>query len=269
MSVLPLPSLLPVCGGNIAYSSYGTGAETIVLLPGLGDSRDTFRHLAPLLIQAGFRVVTVDLRGQGDSSATFDSYTAADVGADLVALLDHLACPPAIVLGNSLSAAAAVWAAAERPAAIRALILEGPFVRDVPVGCFTAAALKLLLSGPWGPAAWASYYKSLYISTPPEDLPVHAAALRASASRPDRMAVVRAFIAASKGPCEARLPRVACPVIVIMGSADPDFPDPAAEAALVAKATRGDVVMVPGAGHYPHAEAPATVAEAILRVARA
>ena len=44
----------------------------------------------------------------------------------------------------------------------------------------------------------------------------------------------------------------------------PGMGDPAAEAAFVADRLGGRVVMVPGAGHYPHAEYPEIVNPAIL-----
>jgi pimeloyl-ACP methyl ester carboxylesterase len=49
-----------------------------------------------------------------------------------------------------------------------------------------------------------------------------------------------------------------------MGTRDPDFPDPAAEARLIADRLHGDVVMIEGAGHYPQTEYPAETAAAVL-----
>jgi pimeloyl-ACP methyl ester carboxylesterase len=49
-----------------------------------------------------------------------------------------------------------------------------------------------------------------------------------------------------------------------MGERDPDFPDPAAEARLIAGRLDGEVVMVPGAGHYPQAEYPEVVTPAVV-----
>ncbi|CAN5759832.1 hypothetical protein BH23CHL8_BH23CHL8_29140 [soil metagenome] len=50
-----------------------------------------------------------------------------------------------------------------------------------------------------------------------------------------------------------------------MGDCDPDFPDPAAEAALIAERLDASVLLVPGAGHYPQAEYPEVVTPAVLR----
>jgi pimeloyl-ACP methyl ester carboxylesterase len=49
-----------------------------------------------------------------------------------------------------------------------------------------------------------------------------------------------------------------------MGSRDPDFDDPAGEAAAMAGLIHGSVAVIEGAGHYPHAEMPELTAPAIL-----
>lgn len=72
------------------------------------------------------------------------------------------------------------------------------------------------------------------------------------------------MIDASKGPCESRIPEVRCRSLVIMGTRDPDFPDPLAEAQRVAERLSGEVFPVDGAGRYPHAELPDKVIPRLL-----
>src|SRR5262245_58813631 len=91
-------------GGRIAFDDTGGGGRLVVLLPGIGDARTTYRHLVPLLTGTGYRVVTMDLRGLGESSATFDDHSHAATGSDLVALLTHLDAAPAVLVGNSYAA---------------------------------------------------------------------------------------------------------------------------------------------------------------------
>ena len=55
-----------VAGGRIAYEVVGYG-PLVVLSPGMGDTRSSFRFLAPLIVNAGYRVASVDLRGHGES----------------------------------------------------------------------------------------------------------------------------------------------------------------------------------------------------------
>ena len=119
-------------GGRIAYDVAGSG-PLIVGVPGMGDLRSVYRFLVPALTDAGFRVASMDLRGHGDSDATFDAYDDVAAGTDLIALVEHLG-GPAVLVGNSMGAGAAAWAAAEAPHLVAGLVLVGPFVRNAPVG---------------------------------------------------------------------------------------------------------------------------------------
>ena len=61
-------------------------------------------------LKHGADIVVPDLRGHGES-ALFDSYGDEQTAADLVAIIEHLGSAPALVVGTSMSAAAAVIAA--------------------------------------------------------------------------------------------------------------------------------------------------------------
>jgi pimeloyl-ACP methyl ester carboxylesterase len=80
------------------------------------------------------------------------------------------------------------------------------------------------------------------------------------------MAAVRGVMN-DKEECHARLPELHCPVLVVMGTKDPDYPDPVAEARtaerMIGAHTRTDLLLLDGAGHYPHAEVPAETAAGI------
>jgi Alpha/beta hydrolase family len=69
--------------------------------------------LAPQLTSGGYRVITTDLRGLGESSTGWDDFTGAATGSDVVALLRELHAGPAHLVGESNAAGAGVWAAAE------------------------------------------------------------------------------------------------------------------------------------------------------------
>ena len=262
----PAPSLhwMKLHDGLIAYDDYGGSGPTIICVPGLGDLRQQYRFLAPRLKAAGLRVVTMDVRGHGGSSVDWPDYSAASVGADIVALIYLLGAKKVYIVGNSMAGAAAVWAAAEIPGAVAGIVLIDPFVRDMPTSSFLNAFLKVATLRPWGPSFWSMYYGSLYKSAPPSDLPAYREALVANLKEPGRIEAVKAMIFASKGPCEARIPKVRAPVLVMMGSLDPDFNDPAAEAKWVADHLHGKKLMVAGTGHYPHVEYPDIAGAAIV-----
>jgi pimeloyl-ACP methyl ester carboxylesterase len=256
--------MLKLRDGRIAYDDSGGDGAIVICVPGLGDLRQQYRFLAPKLESAGLRVVTMDLRGQGESSADWPDYSAASVGADMVALINHLGAKKAYVVGNSMAAAAAVWAAAELPGAVAGIVVIGPFVREMPPSALLNGFLRVAMLRPWGPSFWSMYYGSLYKSAPPADLPAYREALVANLKEPGRIEATKAMIFASKGPCEARIAEVRAPVLVVMGSRDPDFDDPAAEGDWVASHLHGKKLMVEGAGHYPHVEYPDIVAGAII-----
>ncbi len=60
-------------------------------------------------------MVTLDIRGHGDSDATFSTYDDVALAGDMLALVEELG-EPAYLVGNSMAAGAAVIAAAEAPA---------------------------------------------------------------------------------------------------------------------------------------------------------
>lgn len=253
--------------GRIAYDVTGDG-PLIVALPGMGDIRSVYRFLAPALVDAGYRVATMDLRGHGDSDATFDTYDDVAAGSDALALIEELGGGPAVVVGNSMGAGAAAWAAAERPDLVRALVLVGPFVRNAPVGRGAALAFRLALLRPWGPAAWNAWYAKLYPGRKPADLDAHRARIRVSLARPGRWTAFARTTHTSHAPVAARLDQVSAPTLVVMGERDPDFRDPVAEARWIADRLGGRTVIVPAAGHYPHAEYPEVVTPEIIAFLR-
>lgn len=255
-------------GGEIAYSEDGRG-PLVVCVPGLGDLRQEYRFLGPQLTRAGLRVVTLDLRGHGDSSVGWSDVSVEAVGGDILALVERLG-GPAIVVGTSMAAAAAVWAAAEEPAAIAGLVLIGPFVREG--GCRGRGAvypglIRLALAGPWKVRVWMRYWASLFPTRKPDDFRWYADRLRRNLSQPGRFDAARRMLGASRAGSEAKLDSVRAPALVVMGTKDRDFKDPAAEARLVAARLHGNVALIDDAGHYPHVEFPERTAPLVAEFA--
>ncbi|MFI7542699.1 alpha/beta fold hydrolase [Actinoplanes sp. NPDC049599] len=247
--------------GALAYDDAGSG-PLVVCLPGMGDNRTTYRHLVPLLVAAGHRVVTLDPRGQGESDAAWPDYSPAALGADLLELLRHLDAGPALLVTSSYTGATAVWAAAEEPAAFAGMVLIAPFARVMPK---PNVLLRLAVAAVsrFRPL-WLAYWSSLFKTRRPDDFAAARARLSRQLAEPGRMAALRAMMSADVAACEARFPEVTTPALVIMGTRDPDFPAPRDEARLIAQRLGGRAVMVDGAGHYPQTEYPAETATAIL-----
>lgn len=259
--------MLPRGEGRIAYDVHGAG-PLVVCLPGMGELRSSYRHNVPALAEAGFRVATMDLRGHGDSDATFSAYDDVAAGSDALALVEELG-GPALLVGNSMGAGAAVWAAAERPDLVAGVVLVGPFVRQVPINPLLAWAFRGAMMRPWAPTVWNAYLPSLSPGRKPADFAEHRAEIRASMRRPGHARAFSATTRTSHAPAEARLGEVAAPALVVMGTADPDFPDPVAEADwIVAHLGDAERLLVDGAGHYPQAEEPEIVNPALVAFAQ-
>jgi pimeloyl-ACP methyl ester carboxylesterase len=248
--------------GSIAYDVQGAG-PLVVLVPGMGELRSTYRFLAPALVAAGHTVVTTDLRGHGESDATFSGYGDVDTAGDVEALVRELG-EPAVIVGNSMSAGSAVIVAAEHPELVRGLVLVGPFVRNPAASAFVTAMFRVMMARPWVATMWGAYLPTLYSGAKPADFAAEKARALASIRRPG---FARAFSLTTRtdhAPAEAALAAVTAPTLVVMGEEDPDFRDQAGEASWIATTLRGRAVMVPDAGHYPHVQQPEVTTEAVV-----
>lgn len=248
--------------GQIAYDVAGEG-QLIVCVPSLGDVRGEYRFLVPLLVRAGYRVATMDVRGHGETSTDWGDFSVAAIGEDILALIVELDAGPAVVVGTSMGGGAAIWAAVEAPDLVRGMILVDPFV-DGDGNRLLVFLLSMMFARPWGPSMWKKYYLSLYPTRKPRDFDDYISDLYANLKQPGRMEAVQEMLRAPKSSSGERLPRVTQPVLVVMGSKDPDFKNPQAEAKRVAQAVHGDYTMIENAGHYPHAEMPESTAPLMI-----
>ena len=248
--------------GRVAYDVAGAG-PLLVLLPGMGDLRAAYRFLAPALRNAGYRVACSDLRGHGDSDTTFTSYGDVETAGDTIALIEELG-EPAVVIGNSMGAGAAVLAAAERPELVRGLVLVGPFVRNGQMSALQRLLLRVAMARPWAAMTWKAYLPKLYAGQLPADFDQYRDELVASLRRSGYAKAFSLTTRTDHTPAEKRLGDVSTPTLVVMGEQDPDFPDPRAEAEWIAQALNGDVVIVAEAGHYPQSQQPELTADAVL-----
>jgi pimeloyl-ACP methyl ester carboxylesterase len=112
-------------GGQMTLHLYdtGEGSDTpVLLLHGLGDEADTWRHVLPAL--AGERRgIAPDLPGFGCSDQGKHSYTLPFFVETLLELLDQLAIPRAVLVGHSMGAMIAQSMALQHPERVERLIL--------------------------------------------------------------------------------------------------------------------------------------------------
>jgi pimeloyl-ACP methyl ester carboxylesterase len=135
-----MPSFFEHEGRRLAYTVYGDGPRTTVLLHGLLLSQKMHRPLARALARKGNRVITMDLLGHGRSDRPRDmtAYSMPFFGEQVIGLLDHLELDEAVIAGTSLGANATLEAAAAHPERVRGMVVEMPVLDNALLGCAIA-----------------------------------------------------------------------------------------------------------------------------------
>ena len=86
---------------KIHYEDHGVG-QPVVLIHGYPLSGRAWDKQVPALLEAGYRVITYDRRGFGQSSQPVTGYDYDTFAADLAALLEHLDLHDAVLVGHSM-----------------------------------------------------------------------------------------------------------------------------------------------------------------------
>jgi 3-oxoadipate enol-lactonase len=126
----------PVNGIDLYYEDTGEGLP-LLLITGLSGNTLDWTPLLPALAEH-YRVIAIDPRGAGRSSAPPGPYTTAMLAADALGLLDHLDLERAHVVGFSLGGMIAQEMAITAPSRVDRLVLLA-----------TAAHLRPAIIEPW------------------------------------------------------------------------------------------------------------------------
>lgn len=119
-------------GYTLAYETHGpSDAPPVLLLHGILLDAAVNRDLAGPMVDAGFRVILLDLLGHGRSDRAESAELRNDFFAEqVVGCLDHLGIDQAVVGGLSLGAIVALQVVVTAPKRVRALLLEMPVMEE-------------------------------------------------------------------------------------------------------------------------------------------
>lgn len=257
-----------VNGIRLRYEVWGVGERPLVLLHGLGSSADDW------IMQLGafaphYRCVAVDLRGHGLSDRPAGAYSMAVFAADVAALLQSLGPAPAHVLGLSLGGMVAQQMAIAQPALVRSLVLLNTLPGLWPPVRGTARLAARRLSPPWrrrSMAEQAARVAADLFPRPEHTLLRAQAQARLAANDPAAYRrAIRAIVGFRPGPA---LSRIACPVLILAGTADRVVPA-AYQARLRRALPQAGFVTIPDGGHACNLEWPEAVNAAVLAFLRA
>jgi 3-oxoadipate enol-lactonase len=235
-------------------------AGVVVLSNSLGTTLAMWEPQAAALAR-GHRVLRYDLRGHGRSPVPEAPYSIADLGSDLLALLDRTGIARASLFGVSLGGMVSMWVAVHAPERVDRLVLCSTSAVMGPPESWTERAALVRREGT---AAVADSVVARWFT------PAFAAA------QPDVVARIRGQLAATPaegyaGCCEAiremdqrpDLPAIAAPTLVIAAEGDPSTPP--AHARTIAGLIPGARLEVLDRGaHLVNVEAPDVVNPLVL-----
>jgi len=235
-------------------------APTLLLLHGFTHSGASWNGVTARLGQR-YRALTPDLRGHGSASSA-TPVTLEAVLQDVERLTDE----PFTLAGYSMGGRAALHLALAQPDRVRQLVLIGasPGIEDNAERAERLSSDERLADelersriGDFA-ARWA---RTPILAGLPVDV---AAAVHEDRLRSTPAGLARALRGLGTGALPSlwgRLGELAMPVTLVVGERDAKFR--ATAAAMVARLERGEVVVVPGAGHAVHLEEPGRVADLI------
>lgn len=223
----------------------GDGPGTLLCLHGFLDGTEAWNALLPEL--SGVRVVRVQQRGHGDSTAPAGACSIDDLAADTVALLAALGLEHAILVGHALGGLVALKAALRAPERVAGLLLISAFSEIEPRAAehwrhVVRAGEVNKLQG---------LARSMYGPTSRRSVDGDGIALTE---------IARAHQQLATAPVTAALGTIHCPTVVLAGESD--AAGSAAARTLAATIPGARLEIVPGVGAAPHVDAPATVAAA-------
>jgi 3-oxoadipate enol-lactonase len=236
------------------------GAPVVVLGNSLGTTREAWEPQVAALGER-FRLLRFEHRGHGGSPAPPGPYTIAELGADVIALLDGLGLRAVSYCGISLGGMIGMWLAAHAPERIGALGLCCTSAYLPPAG-FWAGRAQQARAG--GMASLSEQVVGRWF-TP--------------AFRARDPATVAGFVTTLEGVdpqgyagcCEAiaaldlrsSLGRISVPALVIAGAEDPATPP--WHGAQIASAVRGSRLrVIRGGSHLANVSQPGEVTAILL-----
>jgi pimeloyl-ACP methyl ester carboxylesterase len=242
---------LDLAGGRLAYTDQGARAP-LLLVHGWPLDRSAWQPQADVF-GAERRVVVPDLVGFGTSSGA-GRRTMAAHAADLVALLDALAIPRAVVAGLSMGGYVALALALGHPERLAGLVLADTRAEaDTPEQRAARQDLAELVARE-GVGALAGRLLPRLLSTDARP-DVRTTTTRIIEAQPAEGVVAGLGAMADRPDVTGQLPSLRAPTLVLVGAQDLITPPEAAET--LARGIPGArLVVIPGAGHLANLEEP-------------
>lgn len=255
-------------------------SEIIIMIHGLGDEADTWRHVFhPLAVK--YHVYAVDLPGFGRSDKPNLDYTPQFFLSTLKDFIEEMTISKTILMGSSLGAILAQGFALQYPKKVSGLILMGgALIEKEPMFDWRSKLMQIPILGEWlynklrkNPDAAFDSLRNVYHDLdkmPEEDRDfLYQRVNKRVWSDSQRRAYfstlrnLTGWVKQSQEGLAERLGSIDIPTLVIRGEFDQLFPAENADVLIEAQ-DNADKVVISDAGHLPHQEAPQAVIVNIL-----
>lgn len=267
---------------QIAYIDEGQGEQTILLVHGLASNAGFWRYSIPLLAEAGYRVIAVDLPGFGKSDKGAYPYDMTFYANALSRFIRALNLEPVIYAGHSMGGQIGITLALEEPELIHRLVLAAPAGIE-PFGPGESAWLANVLTvdgitNAPEEAIRANLALNFHRWDPAWEWMVEERARMAKTPEMTKFsyAVLRSVHGMLDQPTTARLPEVTVPTLIVYGQYDrlipnqylhPGFPRDVFQKGhdLI---PQSQLVEIPNAGHMIQIERPRAFTDAVVNYLR-
>lgn len=236
---------------NVYYRDSGGSGPVVLLAHGFFMDSTMFDRQLDALTSAGFRVITWDARGHGQTTAPADEpFTYWDSAQDALAVLDAAGVEKAVVGGMSQGGYAALRVALLAPDRVDGLLLldteaaacdpqaqtgyrelfEAWCGGEVPIEALTSNLAPQLIGGHSPDTDWAPWIAKWHNSD-------RSAVRKAADNLIDRDSVLE------------RLPEITAPALILRGENDQSAPEPRAAEMAEGLPNADPIVVIPDAGH--------------------
>lgn len=249
---------------TLAHRRWGDGDTAIVLLHGVGGSRDAWADNGPALEAAGFAAIAVDLPGYGESPS-IEPYDMAGLARSVQVFVESLGAQRTVLVGHSLGGMVAQEAVALAPACVHGLVIAGAspafgkaggtwqeqFLRErfapLDAGVGMAGLAPQLVTGMVAPRARPDAVRA-------------AAKLMAAVPETTYRQALLAVVAFDR---RANLARINVPTLCITGAHDRNAP-PAMVQQMALRIRGAEYICLDGAGHLANIEVPTAFNRALV-----
>lgn len=238
-------------GESVSYTDTGRGV-TLLFIHGWLMSQRVWALQSPLV--AGCRVITLDLRGHGNSAGSDFSYNACC--EDIALLFDRLNLDRVIVVGWSMGAQIAIKAYRALHEMIAAMVLVGGTphfccsnVFDFGVSPAEARSMVLRIKKDYTRTS-GEFFRNMFSAQETANVDMRVLANKVSGRLPSRDIALSALHELINTDLRADLPLISAPVMLVHGVED-KICLPGASKFMAEKIPLASLELVPSVGHAP------------------